>query len=289
MKERWISVTILLVSLLQGCGNKYENEIQVAHCRDVELYVNEMVDTATGARGGEFVRYSLYFTDKNKRKSEEIGTSINGSYKLPTSVVQLKMYRLPQHGDWQLFISPKSVNEDGYEALASCIMTNMEDIYEKMMVSRPPHDRFPSHDRVLPKIATIRYMDLNDLKKEYQCDAQGDIHILEDGLIYIRLRNSRSLIGVVIEDGEKIVLDEKAMRYFEKELSEIKIAEPNTYTRQCKNAGGRSMYDEFKVSSMPSDAIRAELTLAKKRATFADSYPNSAVEASKPKTKNPLP
>ncbi len=249
MRLSWVEIGAISTLLLFGCGSKYENHVRVATCEGGDIFVKEIVDTNTWPRGGVFTKFSLYFKSPDKVENIEIAVTSDSVYKLATPTEHLKEFQQPQFQDWRLFISPSTISLEGYERVASCIQNNMQGIYEKMSESRSPSWHFPSRDRVLPQIATIRYADLNQYRKAYECPDDRELIILESGVIHIR-RQGTSLLGVLFNDGRSIAFREKSIH------SETRNAtDPNTYLGLCKDEAGRSILHTFDVSFVNDDKL----------------------------------
>lgn len=238
-------LTLLLPALLiQGCGRTYQNNVHVASCENGSLFIRENVDTRTGARGGVFANYTPYFVGHLKSGTPQIEATSQSVYSTPTASDRLRNYRTPKTGDWRLFVSPSSTSPVGYESLSRCIAKNLDAIDKVMSVSRPPHDHFPSMDRVPPRIATMRYVTLESLRRTYNCESGGVVSVGESGLVGFK-QGSEALIGAVFDEGKSMSFDDRTAHW---PSLKMKLADPTTYFGQCKTSNGSFLFQDYDVS-----------------------------------------
>ena len=237
----------VLTLLIQGCGEHYENRIPVATCETGTLYVTERVDVSSGLDGrSESSDFGLYYVGRHGKRVDIMASSL-GSYG-PPIVERLKVYRTPQQGDWQLYVAPADVTAGEYDVLSNCIGARMHEIERQMAVSRAPFPLVPSK-RALPGIATIRHASLIDLRKQYQCGHEGTLRLQENGLIYLQHDDS-VLVGSVTDEGKGVVLDESILGYLTTR-TDRRIADPMSYLEDCRSDSGRSLFEQFQVSTVP--------------------------------------
>jgi hypothetical protein len=140
-----------------------------------------------------------------------------------------------------------------------------------MSVSRTPHNYFPSPDRVLPKIATLRYSNVADLRKEYQCPHKVILKVLDNGELFDFHTRGSSFIGVVFDNGRSIALNQNPYFLFE---NSDKVANKIEFLRQCVNKGGKSLFQDFQISTLPSRRVDEKRLPARQKAILANLEPN---------------
>lgn len=259
-----VLAAVASILVMQGCGEQRERHIAVAHCARGELYVRERVQPASEEQRYPLVDLSLYYIDPRGQRVE-ISASSHGSYRAPTAGERSKTYSTPRHGDWHLFIAPATIDPDGYEMLASCIAHNMIDIRERV-AAQAPLDGFGPANRVVPRMATIRYANLADLRKRYECEAGRVVEVREDGLIYLRQNYSMSLLGSVFEDGRSIALDDLTLRYLASQLATDKTTDPLAFVRDCRRNDQASMFQDFAVAVAPDEVVWAKVAQGREHA-----------------------
>jgi hypothetical protein len=255
----WAVKAAVLLLMISGCDDQrdqHERHISVAHCDRGELYVRERVQPASSEQLGASVDLSLYYVDARGQRME-ISASPYGSYRAPTPEERVKTYSLRHDVNWHLFIAPAAIDADGYEMLASCIAHNMTEMRKRVAAYGPLDDRFGPRDRVLPEIATIRYGNLADLQKRYECAAGRVVDVREDGLLYQRHGYSMSFLGTVFEDGKSIALDDLALDYLATQVAADRTPDPLTFLRECRRSNGASMFQDFAVSVLPDKDVWA--------------------------------
>lgn len=256
----------------------YVNDVLVARCEAGNLHVVEAVDTNTGARGGVSAAFDILFVSERDRTSKRIGLTLDGSYKTAASD-RLAIFRTPQEGDSHLFVPPRLFGSAEYESLVSCIAQNMPNIYDKMAISRPPHDEFPSRDMRFLPIASIRYSDLNDIHKRYQCGAGARIDVEPSGRVELTQEQAngsfdRHLFGVILDNGTTMAVEEPPLQFGA-------IAPLPTYLARCKTTAGTSLVQEFNVQVMARGSVIKAIGGVRKRAGLIGLPPTMPVAPSR--------
>jgi len=229
--------------LLQGCTQQHEHRIRLAQCSGGgDLYVLERVEARTGLAGRSLSNtFDLYYMDPSNNQIP-IQTSSLGRPAMAGD--RLNSYATPRQNDWHLYISPSALDAHAYDTLAACIGTSRAEIDARMSVQRAPYP-FLAQERRLPRISTIRYADLNELRRQFECEPGRIVQSQEDGRVYFK-SDVTVLLGKVTE-GNRIELEEGALRYL-KIREGRSIPEPVGYLDRCRDSDGVSLFEAFHSS-----------------------------------------
>jgi hypothetical protein len=81
--------------------------------------------------------------------------------------------------------------------------------------------------------------------------------VREDGLLYHRHGYSMSFLGIVLEDGKSIALDDLGLNYLASQIAADKTIDPLPFLRECRRSNGASMFQDFAVSVLPDKDVWA--------------------------------
>lgn len=250
---RTLLITTVVVLLLQGCTEQYEHRIQVAKCAGGGLYARERVETRRSLSGRSVSpSFSLYYMDSQNRQVPIETSSLEGSETAAGD--RLKIYTSPQDKDWHLYVAPSALDPAAYDTLADCIGTNLPEIQRRMSAKRAPYPFVPE-ERTLPRISTIRYADLKDLRKEFQCEPNATIRMQENRRAYFET-DVTVLLARVTDAGTRLDFEEGALRYL-KMREKQPIPDPLGYLGQCRDSNGVSLLEAFHSSTVSTTSGRS--------------------------------
>ena len=236
---------------MQGCSNTHISRIDLASCASGTLRLQQF--TRTNAFLGErssSIRQDLYYHPRS-RPPIAVQLSKLRSYR-SSAADRLVTFRAPQTDDWHLYVAPAKLHLRDYENLSSCIRENLDEIHARM--STDAAARGPAAKKG-PRIATLRHVALEELRREYRCATEGILRLQENGLIYLDRHNS-VLIGAVIEGGKKVVLNQSALAYLARQ-EDRPIPAPTRYIQACVTSSATSLFQEFEVLSAPQEIFWA--------------------------------
>jgi hypothetical protein len=231
-----LAVALLALSSmsLNGCSRSREEvrTIVIAQCEAGAWLVEERVVERRGFTGKTTVaKHSLKFQAADGRRVP-IDVSSRGSYR-SAAEDRLSVLREPSEGDWQVYVDPALIDPKGYGEWVKCLQSNSAE---------------GSSTRSTPTIASIRYANLHQLRKRYECANGERLELREDGFLYFQ-SDSSVLLGVVLTN-DTFVLDASALHYLASRASRA-IADPLPYIQRCRHSSGKTLIEEFKSAVMP--------------------------------------